>query len=350
MRYATHVAAVAVCCFASTRPTRLSADESASNLSFDLDMEACPGVVHSVTKRIVSMELQGIDARNVELTVRVRCSETQLEIHASNRRSQRSATRTLDLTLQPGTARSRLVALALVELYLHDLRPHDLRASTETGAALEKPPRTREARESQRENIDRQTVQKAANDHARHKPLPTPRRPQKKQGRFGIDVRPLAAVFSGTGSPELFGGGLRFWHHFAPSVAWSVATDALIGRQSTLGIGQLHMHTISLSPALYGHLGGDTWRVFLGGGSRVGFVFAKGQPNAPAVGRKVRGSWWGPFAIAESRLLTASGFVFRWGVEAGYVLGSYAIRVDAEDQIAFAGAWVSTFVAIGMMF
>lgn len=294
----------------------------------NLELAPCPGLLDlEDVRRLLRVEIEREWRRSGEpalpASAGLRCEGNKAILQATDHRSGRTLTRTLDIGRSPPSVRSRLVTLNLAELIAAVRAGREERSFVSTVP----PPAAPKPRSSHRE---------AAKTGAPRSPL---------------GVRGAASV-EGSGSPVLALWGATLGAEVMPSrrLSWLkllTYVDYHLG-QRAVELGQARVQQLALGiVTLYQRCGG-AWCVSGGPGVRAAYVQVEGVPHAAVrrrgLTRHLLG--WAPLVVARVHRKLARSWQLYAGLRGGWTVGRIEATLDGVPVQALDGLWFGGEVGV----
>ena len=294
-------------------------------------IDPCVEVRPAEVGRIVEIELRTKLSPPTPETTRteVVCEGDAVEIRVDDPLSRKRLTRKVSLAAFGSSTKSRLLALAVVELVSASWT--ELQADEPPAVEPAGPPPDRRVREEVRDVLRSR--------------LP-PRRPRWRAslvGGFGYESASLGPAW---------GGGVRLHHSFTSSLG--VASEAFVeGGSAEARDGEISIRKASFAAFVTWQLGfGRSHRLQVGVGARGGHAQITGTPvdGAKVAGSTLSSTWGGP-ELSVSLASRVSGPLF---VEVSGALGVVTIPLralaDGARVASIDGPWVRPTVGAGVEF
>ncbi|MEM9191747.1 MAG: hypothetical protein AAGF12_21425 [Myxococcota bacterium] len=295
-----------------------------------VEMQGCENLDAVTIRRTLLAEVGGRGVResapDPNLTeVALVCRGDEVRLRVTDPTTGKTVTRVVDVREVPGSARSRLVALAGAELVFSSwaelTAPRDPVLPIPAATASD-------------------DVRAAAEDRSR-----------EERGEASR-VRVLALVGGGalsSGPTPGFGGGLRLEIDVADFLLLAAGVDGFVGEASTVA-GRVQNVTVSAFLGL--GIGGDTGGGRLVGlvGSRWGAAHLSSADQAPGfVADETVFGAWGGLAVSATYLYPVFGAAFIGAsVEAGVVIAFPDGGIEEDPVYAADGVWVVGSLALGL--
>jgi hypothetical protein len=297
-----------------------------------LEIDSGVEVAEDEVRRILAIELGALlgdpSAAATDCTrVTVDRANALVRVRVDDPITGKSLARTIDLLGAAPKARSRLLALAIVELVSASWVELELNPQPKVPPVG--PPTSPELRA-------------AALAIVRHHARPRP-----------IDKTRLAAVggvlgfFSGPGA--IGGGGVQVGRDHARHLGWVADLQAHHGSAAVM-LGRVSFDVLSASAALVAHLDWSRVTIRLGGGLRGGAAYLQGKPSDPrtARGGALWAPWVGPMVHASLGVTATRWLFFSVALEGGYVLTPVGGLVGGTPATALAGPWLGLQLGAGI--
>lgn len=157
-------------------------------------------------------------------------------------------------------------------------------------------------------------------------------------------------VQSSTAGPLSLGGAVSLAVPVGARFGW-LMDFALQHGQQTFALGRIIADTASALGAVTARMSRGPLTLDAGLGGRVGRAWLSGTPVSPAFGDTLRGTWWGPAAVARGSMTFRRRLVVELSVEAGYVvLPVVALIQGSGESVAIDGAWIRGGLGVGAAF
>jgi hypothetical protein len=298
-----------------------------------LEIDPCVEAPTDEVRRVVSIELGALltaasDASSDRTRATVDCEGGLARFRVDDPITGKSLSRTIDLGSAAPKARTRLIALAVVELI------------SASWTELDVNPEPRVLPSGPRPSAE-----------ARNAALATLRARVDRRADGELRLEALAGGMEfGSGTGLLVGGGLRVVGDRSDSVlGWAIDAQAHHGT-SSVSLGRVSADVTTIGAAVDAHQTWSRWTLRLGAGVRGGEVRLSGVPD-PAMGAQGKTFWapWiGPLARGDVELVVARRLVLDVGAEGGYVVSPVGGLVGDRREVAIDGAWIGVHVGAGM--
>lgn len=284
-----------------------------------LTVDPCAGVSEPELRRVLELELLSTRASITGVTAVIACEGTSLALRVEDPLTRKMLQRTVDLSRAADNARSRLLALAIVEVV-------EASWSEQLFAPPPVPPpaMTREVRVA----VD---------------PAPAP--PPQPLGKIRLTVNGTSRALLASPLWQ-WGGGLRFVHTPFRYLGWAAELTGEQGSFET-GLGTVRISSGSVALELLGQLELGPVTLQLGSGARGGIVNALGIPNKPLVtSKQLTGAWAGAY-VALSATLGFGWWLLTARFEGGGVLHGLPAHVE-NINTGMDGPWLGLALGFGI--
>jgi hypothetical protein len=297
-----------------------------------LDVDACVDASPDEIRRVVSVELGALlsdaaDARPDRTRASVTCDGAVVALRVDDPITGKSLSRTVDVGSAIPRARSRLVALAVVELISASWTELDVNPQPQVPPSG--PAASSEARRAALESVRVQSDRWALS-------------------RYRVSLLAGALKFFAK-TDVLAGAELRVARDRSEPLGWMMDAQAHRGSQST-SLGQVFTDVLGVGVAAVVHHAWSRSSVHLGGGVRGGAARLSGVPNPMTAvhGDRFWAPWVGPFALGNVELVVTQRFTVEAAIEGGYVVSPVGGLVSDRREVAVDGAWLELHVGVGM--
>jgi hypothetical protein len=350
---------VAAACVAGSFATLLSgsavADADAGHPRVRLTLDACIPLDPAEVRRRVALELGAVLAgpEDTETTrVGVSCKDAKVLLEVIDPISGKSLSRPVDLEVSPPAARSRLLALAIVELVTASWTELDSNPEPEVPPASNPP--SPEARAAARQSAhDRNAQIAAARVDASSSAEPTLSAvPSSAQNRLTALVQ--ARSFRSDAGASSLGLGAKLTHRFTP--VWGLGIDLLAdhGSVSVPALGTISVDALSTGPFVFAAKNWGWFSLSGGAGLRLGAGRFSGNPSMNATAKSALVSpWGGPLLEAAVYAEPIHGFVLELGGEVGeapFPAGAVSATAVSSSVASLEGLWLGAHAGIGVSF
>lgn len=275
-----------------------------------LDQHECAALDGVALAELVEIELGTLSLADTAARLRIRCAGDVATVSLVDAEGRTFPVESrVDFSRAGPGARERLVALAATELI----------------AQAERAGRQREGTPAPRERAATRPEPAAT---------PAPAARDRRVPRWEVSAAAMATV---TGAPATLLGGVAAGARVFVAPPWSAAFDLRAERGAT-DAGEARVS--------WTLLGGSAAALFgpriasAGAGFRVERLSLNATATAPDVGRKVTGTWAGPFLTARTTVELAAHVAFLAFLEAGYTTLPVSGTVDGGDSVVTVdGPW-----------
>jgi hypothetical protein len=306
----------------------------------DLRLDACVDASAAEVERLVGIELAAMGPEHAEavgqarVTVEVGCRRERVFVRVDDPITDKSLERPVRLGRAAPAARSRLLALAIVELLVASWT--ELAARPAAAAAPSDEPAPPPAPEPAR---------KAAQAIARARLPRAPAGAEAPGRRLTLGAFAGGAHVLGALAPA---AGLRLVVH---RPRFSLSLDGRAERASApMPSGRAVLEAASVSPIVFARVDVGAFMFSAGAGARAGVGRLAGEPASP---RYVAASFSAPYAGALTSLRAGrrlgGRLVLEVEAEAGLVIVPIEGLVEGVRETALEGAWVGATVALGVV-
>ncbi len=260
--------------------------------------------------------------------VRVACAGWHAEIAIVDPLTGKTVTRAVDLQAAAPVARTRLLALAVVEL----LSASWMELENDPGPGA--PP-----------------VGAGAAPEARAEALEFLRgRPANKRSHRVMATFTTFGPLGSNAGPRQWGAGLLVGGDVAHHMGWMV--DLSVGHGSrAFSLGLVTAETVGGLLAVLGHVPLERATLRGGIGARGGGAWLSGMPADPGIafGGAVRGLWWGPVFLIDGTVALGQRALLGLTFEVGRTILPVTARVQGDSPVVIDGTWLRGTLGVGFV-
>jgi len=299
---------------------------SAAPPRVSLRIHPCAAVPADEVRRLAALELGTLftdELGPATTQVEVDCQAGAIRLRVDDRVTGKMLERSIALDEAPAKARGRLLALAVAELVSTSWSELELPSLPVPVVAPPSP-----------------SLQAAVRGHIERTRL----------GRLRLELIAGGLVFFSGARPILLGGtGIRLAKDHAHHLGWVVDVSVHHGT-APVTLGTVQADVLSAAGQMVVH---QAWRhtaLHIGVGLRGGATRLAGDAGGRdgVLGAVHWGPWLGPLVSGSLAFSPARRLALDLGVEAGYVASSVRGLVQAQPEVAVAGAWFSFQCGLGI--
>jgi len=292
-----------------------------------LALSDCPDLDAATVQALVSLELGDSPAQGDAPSVSAVCAAGMVVIRVDDPVTKKALTRAFDLSRSPDAARSRLLALAIVELIHASWTELTWNPTPQVPAAGPAP-----AADSRRAAIA--AIRKSLDEE------PPPRRDFRLLGIGASDLGP--------GIDTRWGGGLRIgWD--GRRLGWSL--DVVMQHASRAEeAGTVSIDTVSVDAAVMWRATRSVPYLRIGGGVRAGVAQLVGESAMPFSfsSSQITGPFAGPLGVV-SLSVPAGRVVFEATAGGGFLPVAVRASIAGADDAGVADGWIGLRFGMGVL-